>query len=155
MKTRLVTRSDVEAITSLEAASFPSPWRKEFFETEIDAPGRFNRVAFDEQGRLLAYLFSMYFLDEMHVNKIAVQAEARRSGWATLMMNECVEFAEKSQVAIVSLEVRASNLGAQAFYRRIGFVSSYVRPHYYPDGEAAIVMMKRVGSEISGKPDEF
>ncbi|HVT04382.1 MAG TPA: ribosomal protein S18-alanine N-acetyltransferase [Thermoanaerobaculia bacterium] len=147
MRTRLATRSDVSAIAELEARSFPAPWRKEFFESEVLAPGRFNRIALDDQGKLVAYLFAMYFLDEMHINKIAVRAEGRRSGLATQMMKECIEFAIEHEVSVVSLEVRESNLGAQAFYRRIGFASSYVRPRYYPDGESAIVMTRRVGEK--------
>ena len=145
MKTRLATRSDVPGIVGLEQSSFPAPWRREFFESELLASGRFNRVVVDDQGGLIAYLFAMYFLDEMHINKIAVRPEGRRGGVASMMMAECEEFAAEHGVAIISLEVRESNLGAQAFYRRLGFNSSYVRPRYYPDGESAIVMTKRLG----------
>jgi ribosomal protein S18 acetylase RimI-like enzyme len=45
-------------------------------------------------------------------------------------------------VTELSLEVRASNHGAQKFYRVLDFRPSYVRPKYYPDGEAAVVMTK-------------
>ena len=42
------------------------------------------------------------------------------------------------------LEVRKSNESAQAFYRHLSFESSYIRPRYYPDGESAVVMTRRV-----------
>ena len=44
----------------------------------------------------------------------------------------------------ISLEVRKSNRSAQEFYRHLDFESSYLRPRYYPDGEAAVVMTRVV-----------
>ena len=40
----------------------------------------------------------------------------------------------------MTLEVRASNTGAQALYRRFGFVPAGVRQRYYENTEDAIVM---------------
>ena len=45
---------------------------------------------------------------------------------------------------MISLEVRQSNAGAQEFYRRLDFECLYVRPHYYPDGEAAVIMVREL-----------
>ena len=36
---------DLEAIHAIESASFPAPWRIEFFAAELMASGRFNIVA--------------------------------------------------------------------------------------------------------------
>ncbi|MCM2314387.1 MAG: ribosomal protein S18-alanine N-acetyltransferase [Thermoanaerobaculia bacterium] len=137
---RGATRADLDAVVALETLSFPVPWRREFFVTEIDAIGRFNIVATTATGELVGYVFAMFFLDEMHVNKIAVEPSWRRKGIAILLMEECFAFARRNGVASVSLEVRESNAPARALYRSIAFVESYTRPRYYPDGESAIVM---------------
>ena len=137
---RPARRVDLDEIAALERASFPSPWRREFFESELEADGRLNLVAIDTNRRLIAYLFAMYFLDELHVNKIAVEEKSRRKGVAVELMRNCMEFARSRDVRLISLEVRQSNEGAQAFYKRLGFRSAYTRPNYYPDGEAARVM---------------
>jgi ribosomal protein S18 acetylase RimI-like enzyme len=39
-----------------------------------------------------------------------------------------------------TLEVRAGNDGALAFYRRFGFGQDGVRPGYYQDGADAVIM---------------
>ena len=135
------TAADIDAIHRLETESFPCPWRREFFEGELRASGRMNLVAF-RRGVLIAYVFSMWFFDEMHVNKIAVAASERRNGIASMLMEKCFRFARANQIKTISLEVRKSNEGAQAFYRRLDFAPTYVRPRYYPDGEAAVVMMR-------------
>lgn len=139
------TASDIEAIARLEAGSFSSPWRKEFFQSELIAGGRYNVVIKDPRGRLYGYLFAMYFADEMHINKIAVEAGIRRQGMATKLMDACIDFAKQNRVTMISLEVRESNRGAQDFYKSLGFNSAYLRPRYYPDGESAIVMTAEVG----------
>lgn len=132
--------ADIEAITRLEARSFHSPWRKEFFESELIAGGRYNVVIKDHEGLLYGYLFAMYFVDEMHINKIAVEEEIRRQGIATKLMAACIDFAKENRVTMISLEVRETNRGAQDFYKSLGFNSAYLRPRYYPDGESAMVM---------------
>jgi ribosomal-protein-alanine N-acetyltransferase len=135
--------ADIDAIHGLETAAFPSPWRREFFESELHSSGRLNLVARRGEA-LVGYVFAMYFFDEMHINKIAVSESERRQGVALALMDACDEFATKSGIKSISLEVRESNEGAQAFYRRLGFAALYVRPKYYPDGEAAVVMMREV-----------
>ena len=136
-------RADVGAVHRIEEASFPAPWRREFFISELEAHGRFNLVA-KIDGAIVGYLFAMWIFDEMHVNKIAVDESVRRRGVAAALMARCFSFALANGVETISLEVRKSNQGAQEFYRRLEFRSSYVRPRYYPDGEAAVVMTKRV-----------
>jgi ribosomal-protein-alanine N-acetyltransferase len=140
---RAATASDLPAIHKLETQAFPVPWRREFFESEMAASSRFNLVAV--RGRdLVGYLFAMWLFDEMHVNKIAVIAEERRRGVARALMDHCLEFARTHGIVTLSLEVRESNRGAQDFYRTLEFRPSYVRPRYYPDGEAAVVMTREL-----------
>jgi N6-L-threonylcarbamoyladenine synthase len=86
----------------------------------------------------------MYFDDEMHVNKIAVEETRRRQGIALELMAQCFEFASTHGIRTISLEVRNSNLAAQRFYQKLDFNSLYVRPRYYPDGESAVVMVREL-----------
>lgn len=132
---------DLEAIVALEAAAFPAPWKRAFFDSELRAAARYNRIAKTADGRLAGYVFAMHYFDEMHINKIAVVDDMRRRGLATALMHDCIDFARRAGIRTLSLEVRQSNLGAQEFYKRLHFTAVYVRPNYYPDGEAAVVMM--------------
>ena len=71
------TWADLDGIHRLEAKSFPSPWRRDFFESELRGESRFHLVA-RRGGLLIGYLFAMWFFDEMHVNKIAVAESERK-----------------------------------------------------------------------------
>jgi ribosomal-protein-alanine N-acetyltransferase len=136
-------RGDIEAIHRLECECFPAPWRREFFESEMIADWRYIRVAKRDR-TIIGYLFAMYLFDEMHVNKIAVVESERRQGIADALMADCFAFARDHGIRTIALEVRQSNQGAQEFYRHLDFESSYVRPHYYPDGESAVVMTRAI-----------
>ncbi|HEX8616459.1 MAG TPA: ribosomal protein S18-alanine N-acetyltransferase [Thermoanaerobaculia bacterium] len=135
------SQADVDQIHRIEEASFPSPWRREFFIGELNADGRFNLVAKKEE-TVVGYLFAMWIFDEMHVNKIAVLESERRQGIADALMARCFTFAEEHDIASIALEVRMSNKGAQDFYKHLDFKSSYLRARYYPDGESAVVMVR-------------
>jgi [ribosomal protein S18]-alanine N-acetyltransferase len=140
---RIALPADVDEVHALETRAFPAPWRRDFFESEVRASGRFNLVA-RRGGVVVAYLFAMWFFDEMHVNKIAVDESERRKGIAADLMDKCIRFARANRIKSISLEVRKSNSGAQEFYKTLDFAPSYTRPRYYPDGEAAVVMMKHL-----------
>jgi ribosomal-protein-alanine N-acetyltransferase len=137
----VATLVDVDAVHRIESASFPAPWRREFFAAEVIGQNRFNIVA-RRNGVLVGYLFGMWIFDEMHVNKIAVEATQRRQGIAHTLMQRCFDFARDHDILSISLEVRQSNRAAQEFYRFLDFETSYIRKRYYPDGEAAVVMVR-------------
>lgn len=135
--------ADLREVHALEVRCFPSPWRREFFESEVANDSRYNLVA-RRNGAVVGYLFAMWFADEMHINKIAVDASLRRQGIALAMMQRCLAFAAEHAVTSIWLEVRSSNEEAQQFYAFLGFEPEYIRNGYYPDGEAAVVMMREV-----------
>ena len=135
--------ADVSAIHRIEVDSFPVPWRREFFENELRADGRFSLVAV-RGDVVIGYIFAMWIFEEMHVNKIAVTEKFRRQGIADELMAHALRFARDNGVNVISLEVRKSNDSAQSFYRQLGFESAYLRPRYYPDGEAAVIMTRAV-----------
>ena len=143
VRIRPAERDDIDAIHAIECSSFPAPWRREFFESELSAPGRFTLVA-TRGPRIVGYIFAMWIFDEMHVNKIAVAAGERRQGIADALMERCFAFARKCGVKSIALEVRRSNEGAQDFYRHLDFATSHLRPRYDPDGEAAVVMVRNI-----------
>ena len=140
---RAATIADLDAVHAIEMESFPQPWRSEFFAHELALDGRVNLVAVID-GVVIGYVFTMWILDEMHVNKIAVDSRVRRKGVAIALMEHCLDFARRHDIAVISLEVRDSNRGAQDFYRHLGFTSAYRRRRYYPDGEDAVVMTLNV-----------
>jgi ribosomal-protein-alanine N-acetyltransferase len=140
MTVRDVRPVDLDAIAELERISFPVPWKKEFFASEVGLAHRFNRVARASDGTLAGYVFCAFAAGEIHVNKIAVDPLYRRRGIAGLLMKEVLDFSVRILAEEIYLEVRPTNLPARNFYVLLGFRDVGRRPQYYADGEDALVM---------------
>ena len=145
--------ADLDGIASLERLSFPVPWKCDYFEVEIGAPWRFNRVALCG-GTLAGYVFCAYAGGEVHVNKIAVAPAFRRQGVASALMDEVFAFASRVDAEEMYLEVRVSNQRARAFYAGLGFSETGRRALYYFDGEDALVMVRKLSGprRLDGPP---
>jgi ribosomal-protein-alanine N-acetyltransferase len=145
--TRDATVWDLDAVAALERVSFPVPWKREYFEVEIGAPYRYNRVAISPKGDLAGYVFCAHAAGELHVNKIAVADRHRRRGVASLLMDEVLAFSVRTGVEEIYLEVRLSNRAARAFYGALDFREAGRRNRYYLDGEDALVMVRAMGNQ--------
>ncbi len=69
-----------------------------------------------------------------------VLPDHRRKGFAKSMLERSMEVLRQEGVRRITLEVRTSNIGAQALYASLGFVTIDRRPRYYGGTEDAIVM---------------
>jgi ribosomal-protein-alanine N-acetyltransferase len=78
---------------------------------------------------------------EAHISTIAVRPEWRRRGIGELLLVAMLERAVELGGDVATLEVRVSNVAAQALYQKYGFAKVGLRPHYYRDrGEDALIM---------------
>jgi ribosomal-protein-alanine N-acetyltransferase len=141
---RSATHDDLDAIVSIEAASFPVPWRREFFAGELRDSNRYHRVLDRQVGgspRIAGYLFAVTLFDEFHINKIATHPAVRGEGHGTRLMNDAIAAGRSQLASSIVLEVRLSNALAIRFYSGFGFIEIGRRRRYYKDGEDAMVMM--------------
>jgi [ribosomal protein S18]-alanine N-acetyltransferase len=150
--------ADLDAVMQIEQLSFRLPWSRQVFLEELGRPWAFLDVvrvpaeprdrrrdkAVPERGRPRVLAFCNYWrvADEVHILKVAVHPDARRSGFGSRLLSHMLDFSRRSSARLVTLEVRRSNDVAQRLYRRFGFRSVGLRPNYYADdNEDALVML--------------
>ncbi len=79
--------------------------------------------------------------DEAHITTVAVREAYRRRGIGELLLIKAIEQAQGLGAGLMTLEVRVSNLAAQALYEKCGFRQLGVRRGYYSDNhEDGIIM---------------
>lgn len=80
-------------------------------------------------------------VDEGHVTTIGMHPDHRGQGAGELLFLGLADIAADMKATRITLEVRVSNLSAQALYRKYGLEIAGVRKRYYSDnGEDAYIM---------------
>jgi ribosomal-protein-alanine N-acetyltransferase len=129
---RPMTLADVEAVHALEASAYAFPWTRGNFLDSL-AAGHLAEVLCDSGGALLGYWLALPGPGEVHLLNLAVAPAHQRRGHATRMLDALVQRSLRLGAQALWLEVRESNLGAQALYRGFGFLLVGRRRGYYPE----------------------
>jgi ribosomal-protein-alanine N-acetyltransferase len=136
-------------VMAIERDAYPRPWTAQVFHDELrEARAGHRHYVVARRGRhVVGYGGAMFVggghqhtADEAHVTNIAVLARERRAGVATRLLVALARTAIERGCEAWTLEVRATSPGAQALYRRFGFVPAGVRKNYYEEETDAIVM---------------
>ena len=142
LELRPLTLRDLGAIEAIERASYPTPWSRSMFASELAKPSSFCIGAFRE-GRLVGYMIISRYVDAWHVMNIAVAEEERRHGVATRLLERLFVITAGEERRGYTLEVRVSNKGAIKLYEQIGFRQRGIRRGYYTDNrEDALIMWR-------------
>lgn len=100
--------------------------------------------------QLVGYAGGMIVDGQVQVLKIGTDPAWRRRGIARTLISRVASDARDLGATSCSLEVRASNAGAQAFYESLGMHSIGKRPRYYSDREDAVIMEGPLQGVIGG-----
>jgi [ribosomal protein S18]-alanine N-acetyltransferase len=141
---RRLTPRDLEAIDRIERRSYPTPWSRSMFASELAKPSSLSLGAFDgDTGELVGYLVISRYVDAWHVMNVAVAPERRRQGIAVALFERLFTITSGDGRRGYTLEVRISNEAAIRLYERLGFQSRGVRRGYYTDNrEDALIMWR-------------
>ena len=139
---RPVREADVAQIHAIEELCFAIPWSQESILHDIkENPVSRWLVLDDGEGRVLAYAGLWLVIDEAHVLNVAVHPDAQRQGNGRRILTALIELARENGMGLMTLEVRRSNLPAQALYHACGFLDVGYRKRYYEDNrEDALIM---------------
>ena len=85
---RRLEMRDLGEIERIERRSYPTPWSRSMFASEVAKPSSICLGAFDaETDELLGYLIISRYVDAWHVMNVAVEPSHRRRGIATALLD--------------------------------------------------------------------
>ena len=138
---RRMTMADVDGVAAVEAATFPTPWSRDAFASEMKNAAARYLVA-EKDGRIIGYAGAWIIIDESHITNIAVLSDYRGQGIGRALTAGLMQYLSNLGAAYATLEVRKSNAVAQNLYVSLGFIKLGVRKRYYEDnGEDALIMV--------------
>lgn len=134
-------RRHLRGVLQIEQQVYPRPWTFGLFLSELGQRSTRLYLVARVGHRVVGYLGMLRAVDDGHITTVAVDPAWQRQGIATRLLTVAARAAATRGCHNLTLEVRVSNLGAQALYRRFGFVPAGMRKGYYPEnGEDAMVM---------------
>ena len=138
---------DVDLVRDIESEAFQDAWPLRIFEAELENGFAQYRVVKGETTNkgleeMLGYSGVWFMVDQLHLVTIAVRPIYQKLGIGERLLFDVLEQARSSALQKIILEVRQSNLPAQALYRKFGFVKIGELPHYYQDDDETAVVMR-------------
>ena len=132
---------DLEAIGTIERASFDSPWPPDAYRSELETNRLAQYLVVRADDDIIGFGGMWLMVDEAHVITFAVHPLWRRQHIGGRLLLAMLDIAADAGANEATLEVRLSNLPARRLYEQFGFRPVGLRPRYYSDnGEDALIM---------------
>lgn len=164
---RYMHLQDIPDVMAIEHRSFTPPWSARSYAYEVSQSTYSHMVVLEQtaplapavnpirrawsrlmhhptHGQTLVAYGGLWFINgEGHISTIASHPDLRRSGFGELVFAAMIHRSIVLGAQYMVLEVRVSNLGAQALYRKYGFDIHGVKPNYYQQNHEDAYDMRR------------
>ena len=155
---RIATSQDLDVLVALEEICFSLPWSRENFEAELSG-NQFSRMLIIEdpdspyETQAIGYLCAWVVFEEIRFLNMAVHPDFRRQGLARQLIGEALRQGSEGSCCRGMLEVRETNMPAQALYKSFHFQPYATRKAYYtnPTEDAILMTLEPLIPEIGRK----
>ena len=130
-------------LEEIENEIFTTAWPSETIKQKINNQ-EFKYWVYKKNDKMIAYLGVHFVNDLIEILGIGVIEEYRKNGIAGELMNELLDFFNKSSYLKIILEVRQSNDTAKNLYTKLGFNKISKRKNYYKNEDADIYLKEKV-----------
>ena len=143
----------VDQVVTIERRLFTVPWTEAMFRQELRGVFDSRAIVALHSVLVLGYRIAWFLEEEVHLVNIAVDSPFQGMGIGTVLLRHLVEEANRERRESITLEVRASNARARAFYGRHGFRKVGIRKGYYSDNreDAVLMTLDLRGDETGGE----
>lgn len=131
----------IEEIANLEKICFSDPWSENSIKSEIENPDSYFTAAVSGE-KVIGFCIIRYFAYDAELLNIAVLPEERKNGVGEAMLRDAAAKALENGSKMMFLEVRDSNVPAQKFYKKLGFIPVGRRKNYYIAPREDAVLMR-------------
>ena len=142
---RPLTEEHLQEVLRLNVRCFKNGenYTKHTFSFLLNEPRTLSYRVVTPTDEIVGFIFVMVNeLGAGHLTTIGVAPEHRRRGIAEQLISRAEDALKAREINTIVLEVRVSNLSAQALYRKLGYAIVQRIENYYVNGEACFLMMK-------------
>ena len=136
-------KETAKSLEKIEKLIFGTAWNSEIIQEKIKNK-KFKYWIYEVENSIKGYLGIQFLEEEIEILGIGVDQGSRRKNIATQLMDELIEYFEKSEYKKIILEVRESNAVAQRLYKKYGFKQISKRKKYYVDEDAKVYQREKI-----------
>lgn len=137
---RWANRRDLWEMVSVERASFHYPWSETEIVDALRQRNTIGMVAEADRSCVVGHMIYEMHSDHIELMTLAVYPEFRRDGAGTALVEKLKTKISQQRRRFIVVMVAESNLGAQLFFRRMGFLATDVAKSWIDEtGEDAYV----------------
>jgi len=122
--------ADLGEVLEIESAVYSHPWTRGNFADSVRSG--YQCWTWRRGRELIGYFVLLVAAGEGHLLNLSIASAQQRRGHGSTLLREIMRMAKSRGADKVFLEVRPSNEGAKALYRRFGFRQVALRAGYYP-----------------------
>ena len=132
MNFEILKITQCDSIYRMEKDIFPDSYSLSSLQADCSNPLKRGFVL-TEGDNVVAYMLCSTVLDEINIDRIAVEKDYRKRGLASYLLQSFINYCRDNGLKFVNLEVRSSNDSAIGLYEKFGFKRVGERKNYYPD----------------------
>jgi len=145
---RMDAQRDMSEVLAIESDSFEFPWSEEDFRRCLDQRN-VGALVLEQGDRVVGYMIFDERCKRLHLLNLAVHADRRRRGVAGSLISVLAAHVRSGMRKGILAEVRETNLGAQLFFKSLGFRAVSVLKDFYDDtDEDAYLFQYPVEGEV-------
>lgn len=151
MQYRLYTPEDFDALYALEEACFAPPFRfgRRYMRLQVQRADAATWIA-EENRRMAGFAIVEWTKRRSrvaaYIQTIEVAPEARSRGVGGELLSRIEASAQTAGAQLIWLHVEAANAAAIRLYEEQGYLCEGRRENFYPEGRAALIYRKQLGS---------
>lgn len=132
-----VIRDDMPQVLEIENRSFHHPWKVDEFVRLLKKRNCIALAAKDEE-RGVVYGYMLHRLSKRYImlERMAVAPAMRRHGVGTALIDKLKRKLSRDRRNRLGLLVHEADLGAQLFFKAMGFRGVGIRKRYYGESDA-------------------
>jgi ribosomal-protein-alanine N-acetyltransferase len=130
--------SDIDALMTIETASYSEPFTRETFLQFLEDPSCICVIS-EQDGEVVGYALVAVNLHLSQLLSVAVKPECRSTGVARRLLAGAMDYCRSSGAKYMRLEVRSANYAARRLYEVMGFSLIGLRNKYYGDDDALVM----------------
>ncbi len=143
VEVRTMNYTDLKQVIAIEKRAYPHPWTLGIFQDCLRVGHNAWVMTLDNV--VIGYGILMLSPGEAHILNVCIDPEYQGKGLGRYLLRHLVNKSNQTDIDMVLLEVRRSNINAQLLYQSEGFHELGVRKAYYPADngrEDAIILAK-------------